>query len=179
MMSFTPDPPADDAARLLRGLTRLSRRLRADRAEQVLSPSKLSVLGTLLRGGAMSATELAAREGIQPQSLTRLLADLARRGLIAKVRSATDARRQEISLTAAGHAALMREMRRRHAWLAGAMQAGLTPAERRRLALAGDLLLRLAEGDARPAGGKAPSAGGSKAVDAGSGRLPSISLRDA
>lgn len=157
-MSPSADTIESDAARLLRGVTRLARRLRAGRAEVQLSPSKLSVLGSLLRVGPMAAIDLAAREGIQPQSLTRLLADIEARGLIRRSRSATDGRRQVIALTPAGVAVLKGEMRRRHAWLAGAMEA-LTPAERRQLALAGDLLQRLAEGEGeeKPFGNRSPS----------------------
>lgn len=150
-MTSSADTIENDAARLLRGVTRLGRRLRAGRSEVQISPSKLSVLGSLLTAGPMAATDLAAREGIQPQSLTRLLADIEARGLIERSRSATDGRRQLIALTAAGTTVLKAEMRRRHAWLAAAM-AALTPADRRQLALAGDLLQRLAgdEAGAKP-----------------------------
>ncbi|MEI9987458.1 MAG: MarR family transcriptional regulator [Aliidongia sp.] len=63
------------------------------RAPDGLSAARHAVLGLLRREGPSTATALAAYLHIQPQSLTRLLADLDRRGLITR-RAAEADRRQ-------------------------------------------------------------------------------------
>ena len=66
----------DSAALLLRGILALGRRVRAERPAGALSLSGLGILGSLNRLGPLFATHLAKEERLQPQSLTRLLADL-------------------------------------------------------------------------------------------------------
>jgi DNA-binding MarR family transcriptional regulator len=83
--------------------------------------------------------------------VTRTLADLETRGLVARTRDADDARRHVFSLTAEGLAALGDDMRPRDAWLARAMAEHLSPTEQQLLVLAADLLDRLAESPRLPA----------------------------
>ena len=128
-----------------RGAMRLAGRLRAERGESELRGTRLSVLGHLLRHGDLSAGELAAAEGLRPQSVTRVLADLEARGLVARRRDPGDGRRHVLSLTAEGLAALGDDMRPRDAWLARAMAEHLSPTEQQLLTLAAALLDRLAE----------------------------------
>ncbi len=123
---------------------RLNRRLRMERPEGHLSGAKLSVLALLHRNGAMTPTAIAEAERVQAQSVTRLLADLGRDGLISRESDPADRRRSLITLTPQGRAALGRDMAHRDAWLARAMERHLSPAERRVLELAGELMERLA-----------------------------------
>lgn len=95
----------------------------------------------------MSAAALARSEGLQPQSLSRLLARLEADMLIDRPIDPVDRRRQQIALTPAGTAALKRAMTRRRAWLRDAMSRQLNDADRRALLAATDVILRLA-GDA-------------------------------
>ncbi len=63
----------------------MARRLRGLRADSELGPSKLSVLGLLMRAEApLTIGELARLEQLQPQTLTRIVAVLDAGGLIAR-----------------------------------------------------------------------------------------------
>jgi DNA-binding MarR family transcriptional regulator len=134
----------DEIARALRrSVTLLMRRLRLNRTEEIFSPSKLIVLGSLYRGGPVTATDLAARERIRPQSLTRLLASLEERGFVSRQPDGMDRRRLVISLTEDGKKALEMDVRRREAWLAAAMTRYLSVVEREALFHASRLLDRI------------------------------------
>jgi DNA-binding MarR family transcriptional regulator len=136
------------AARALRrGVTELNRRLRAERLGHGLSPSKLSVLGRLALGGPLTATALAAKERVQPQSLTRTLADLEESKLIGRRQDQIDRRQSLIEITPLGEDLLKKDARRQASWLAVAMSSALTPAERELLRLAAQLMRQLAEAE--------------------------------
>jgi len=131
-----------------RAVGALGRRLRAQRPENGLSLTKLSVLGQLYRRGSMSAAELAALERVQPQSLTRVLAELVEAGLVSRRADVKDGRRLLLDITGDGRAMLTRDMQQRDAWLARAMADELSVTERELLRLATQLLERLADVEA-------------------------------
>jgi DNA-binding MarR family transcriptional regulator len=139
----------EDAARLRAAVARFHRRLRAEQ-EGGLGTARAGALSCLWREGPMTAGALAARQGLQPQSVTRLLADLDTAGLVTRSTDPADRRRSLIAITGAGVAALQRYVRPQEAWLAGALAARLSETERGVLRLAVALLDRLAEED--PAG---------------------------
>jgi DNA-binding MarR family transcriptional regulator len=143
--------PADElrriATELRRGTMRLGRRLRMERPEAGVPAQELGVLAHLSRRGPMTPGEIAAVERVQPQTLTRTLAELEGKGHILRQVDAEDRRRSVLSLTDAGSEALASDMRQRDAWLSLAMAGELTPTERRLLALAADLMERLADAD--------------------------------
>jgi DNA-binding MarR family transcriptional regulator len=89
--------------------------------------------------------ELARAERVEPQSLTRILSDLAERGLIERRPDPADRRALRIDITPAGRALLIEDARLQSAWLARAMQQRLSPTEASLLALAATLLDRLAD----------------------------------
>jgi DNA-binding MarR family transcriptional regulator len=128
-------------------LARLTRRLRTQDEAGGVGSTGLSLLGRLYRGGACTATELAAREGLQPQSLTRTLALLEERGLISREIDDGDRRRSTITIMDTGVLLLQKVMRKRESWLAHAMTSTLSPTERELLRLAASLLERLADAD--------------------------------
>src|SRR6185437_6522302 len=97
---------ADDTALIVRGVLRLSRRLRAERPESGVSLSALGMLSTLHRSGPMPAARLAQAERLQPQSLSRLIAQLDREGLIKRRPGREDRRMLILEITAAGRRAL-------------------------------------------------------------------------
>jgi DNA-binding MarR family transcriptional regulator len=141
-------PPAllPEADNLRRSLARVARRLRTLRAEHGISASKLSVLGRLHRAGAsLTAVDLARQERLQPQSLTRIIAELDQRGLVARRPDAADRRQVLIDITPQGRELLVLDARQQNAWLAAAMDTKLTGTEQALLVLAGKLLDRLAE----------------------------------
>lgn len=153
-------PDSDEHAALVirRSLTRLQRRLRAEGPRDGLAPTKLSVLAHLRsRGGPMTPGELATADGLQPQSLTRVLAELERDGLVARARDDQDARLHRITLTDRGKEALAADLRQRDVWLSRVMSLELSPAERRVLRAAAELMDRLADVD-RKLPGNIPAA---------------------
>jgi DNA-binding MarR family transcriptional regulator len=135
----------EQAIALRRGALRLAQRLRRERGETGLSNAKLSVLAALHRRGEMTARELADIERLQPQSLTRTLQALERGGLVARSADPDDRRRARLAITPQGIDALALDMTARDAWLASVLDE-LTPVERGVLALAAQLMERMATG---------------------------------
>jgi DNA-binding MarR family transcriptional regulator len=150
------DTAIETANQLHRSCLRLSRVLHSNRTSKRVSLPKLSVLGLLYRNGVTTATELAAYLGLQPQSLTRLIADLERRRLITRRADNADRRKILLKLTDAGGKLLLDDIRGQRTKLAQTVAKTLTPAEQGVLRLAAGLMDRLAEA-AGPAGSK-PSA---------------------
>jgi DNA-binding MarR family transcriptional regulator len=120
------------------------------------------VLGHLHRDGALTPSALAQAEAVQPQSLTRLLADLEAAGLALRRQDPRDGRQYLIGITPEGRETLRRDAQAQAAWLARAMEAQLTAAEQGVLRLAAGLMDRLAELPASPravdSNGDAPDA---------------------
>ncbi len=124
-----------------RSAAALSRRLRAKRAAHGVSGSKLSILGWLARGRRpLTASRLAELERLQPQSLTRIIAELDAAGLIRRRQDETDRRQLLIEITAKGYDLIAEDARRQSRWLAEAMLRKLTRAERDVLLIAARLL---------------------------------------
>ena len=133
-----------DAVSLLLAVLALGRRLRSERPEGALTLSAISLLGTLGRLGPMPAVRLATEVRLQPQSLTRLVGNLERDGLIERRRNPEDRRVLVIALTQAGKAALAEDLRTRQKWLQKAMAAVLAEKERAGLMAAAPAMLKLA-----------------------------------
>jgi len=93
----------------------------------------------------MTPGDIAAAERVQPQTLTRTLAELESKGQIRRRADTADRRRSLLSPTEAGLRALATDMRQRDNWLSLAMTEELTPTESRVLSLAAELMDRLAE----------------------------------
>ncbi|HET9375670.1 MAG TPA: MarR family transcriptional regulator [Chthoniobacterales bacterium] len=135
------------ARRIRRSVAQLARRLRAERPAHAISLSKLSVLGRLSKNGPLTATDLAEQERIQPQSLTRLLADLEQRALVVRRQGQSDRRQVIIEITSQGSELLIEDARPQAAWLARAMSTVLSPVEQELLRLAAQLMQRLTDAD--------------------------------
>ncbi len=136
-------PLTEVAAEVRQAATRIVRRLRAERSPDALSLNKLSVLSNLRRHGPATAGVLAAADHQQPQSLTRVFAELQRDGLISRVRGQEDRRQALLDITAAGSSALARDMAERDAWLAATLTE-LTETECQVLRLAAGLIDQIA-----------------------------------
>ncbi|GAB2727166.1 MarR family winged helix-turn-helix transcriptional regulator [Nocardia thraciensis] len=149
----TENGQADDALRLAESVrwavSRLSSRLRAEQpgAGRPLTRLAASVLANLAHSGPLTASKLAAIEGLQVQSLTRILNELDELGRIRRSRSDIDARQQDIAITEAGREALREHVRDGNTWLAAALRHTLTDAERNVLGIAAGLLRQVAEAD--------------------------------
>jgi len=132
------------AVEVREAVSRLARRLRQERPPHELGLTSLSVLSRLYRLGPAGPSALAAAENVQPQSMTRALATLVERGLVAREPHPTDGRQTVISITEAGRAVLDEDRSRRDAWLAEMIAERLTPVEREFLRASAALLEVLA-----------------------------------
>jgi DNA-binding MarR family transcriptional regulator len=131
-----------DSHQLARSVARLNRRLRQERQTD-LTPTQLSVLGSILKLGPSTPSAIAAHERVQPPSITRTLTCLVDEGLAIREPHPDDGRQVLISVSDKGDAVLAEERLRRDEWLAQRL-AELTTAERKTLREATALLERLA-----------------------------------
>ena len=128
----------------LRGaVMRLSRRLRHQRVDESLSPTEMSVLGTLARCGSATPGELARKEHVQPPSMTRIVAMLEAKSLVRREPHPEDRRQVVVSRTEQADAMLAESRTRHNAWLAQ-LAEGLTDDERAILRQAAPVLEKLA-----------------------------------
>ncbi|OLR89876.1 MarR family winged helix-turn-helix transcriptional regulator [Actinokineospora bangkokensis] len=139
-------PEASDGeltSRLRLAVVRLNRRLRAQRAGQGLSLTQLSALSCLHKCGPMSPGELAAAEGVQPPSMTRVIAALEEQGHVSRRPNPDDGRQAIVALTGSGLARIREDICAREAWLDRRL-AELDPGERDVLARAAEIIDRMA-----------------------------------
>jgi DNA-binding MarR family transcriptional regulator len=104
------------ATRLRIAVNRLQRRLRQQSLEG-LSPAQASALGTVNRLGRPTLGELAAIEQVQPPSMTRIVANLADAGMVARESDPADRRSVRVRITPAGGRALERIRTAKNAFL--------------------------------------------------------------
>jgi DNA-binding MarR family transcriptional regulator len=147
----TPQQTRSDAglASALRiSVSRLARRLRAERLAKGLEPglsdTQLAALAALERHGAMAPGELADHEKVQPPSMTRVIAALEERGLVMRGPHATDRRQVVLTVTDPGRAVVQQSRKLREAWLAQRLRE-LTPQERAALRAAAPILEKLSQ----------------------------------
>ena len=133
------------ASRLRLAVTRLHRKLRQQAAGD-LTPSQASALSSIDRIGSPTLGELAAHESVQPPSLTRIVAGLEERELVARVTDSGDRRVTRVVTTSAGVDVLRRARSRRNAYLARRLRA-LPEDERASLGALTALLERLTESE--------------------------------
>jgi DNA-binding MarR family transcriptional regulator len=123
--------------------SRLRRQLKEVATGGGLTPSQTAVLTRLWKGGASSASALAAAERVRPQSMAAIVTALDEHGLIHRAPDPDDGRRQVISLTAAGRRRAESDRQVREEWLARAIQERYSERERRVINDALALLQRL------------------------------------
>lgn len=135
------------ATELRFAVMRLRRRLVRERhPDNDLSLSAMAVLWALHRLGDLSVGALAAREQVQPPSMTRTVTCLADEGLVERLPHPTDGRQVVVRITDEGRAVVQADAARRDRWLSLRL-AEFTPEERDVLRRAAPLLQRLAEAD--------------------------------
>jgi len=120
---------------------RISRRVRFE-STQLVAPHQLSVMARL-EDKALTPRELAGIECVSPPSMTRTVAGLVERGLVARQDDPADGRQVFLSLTAQGLLTLKETRRKRDAWMASRLK-GITADEREVLIRASVILTRLA-----------------------------------
>ncbi|MBS4103258.1 MarR family transcriptional regulator [Tsukamurella paurometabola] len=98
---------------------RFARHLRGRRRDSLVSLTQLSALNALANDGPLTPGQLAARERVQPPSMTRVIASLADLGLVRRAPHPTDGRQVIVSLSDEGEQVITGEARAREAWLRG------------------------------------------------------------
>ncbi len=140
------DPGLATALRI--SVSRLARRLRAERQTKGLEPglsdTQLAALAALERHSAMSPGELADHEKVQPPSMTRVIAALEELGLVMRAPHATDRRQVVLTVTDRGREVVQQSRRLREEWLAKRLRE-LTPEERAALRAAAPVLEKLSQ----------------------------------
>lgn len=109
-------------------MVRLTRHLRGRRTDAQISLTQLSALATLSRDGSMTPGALAARERVQPPSMTRVIASLSELHLVKRDPHPTDGRQVIVSLSESGQALMEDEASAREAWMTEQL-SGLTGAQ--------------------------------------------------
>ena len=146
----TPQSSSDAglATSLRISVSRLARRMRAERVAQGLQPelsdTQLAALAALEKHTAMTPSELAEHEKVQPPSITRVIASLEERGLITRMPHSTDRRQVVLTVTDQGRDVVAKLRQLREAWLARRLRE-LTPAERAVLKQALPILEKLSQ----------------------------------
>ena len=135
---------AEEARAIRASVTRLQRRMRAARGDMSIGLSAYSVLACIFQHGPISAGDLADRERLQPQSLTRILARLEKDKFISRTQDKTDLRRARLLITPKGMQFLHRNALDQEAWLKRAIAETLSESERAMLLIAAQLIDRIA-----------------------------------
>ena len=136
----------NESATLLRMLVgRLGRRLRESAPPGDLTWSQVSVLGYLVRDGAMTVTELAAAEGVRTQSMGATVASLLAAEMVQGEAEPLDGRKTRYTATPAARALLTANRAMRDDWLVRAIDTELSAEEQQLLLRANPLLQRLAD----------------------------------
>jgi DNA-binding MarR family transcriptional regulator len=141
--SVGPVGPAEAqlASRLRLAVTRLHRRLRQHVAGG-LTQSQASALASIGQLGSPTLGALAARESVQPPSMTRIVGALEEQGHVSRVVDPADRRVARVALTPQGSEVLQRSRSLKNAFLAEQLHR-LTPDDRLALADLTVLLERL------------------------------------
>ena len=146
MVASPPILDEETAVRLRVAIARLSRRLRptAAGAGAGLTPTRTSVLLTIVRSRQIRLAELADIEGLNPTMLSRVISDFVADGLVARTSDDGDRRAAWVTPTAAGRKLAERIRRERTAALNEALE-GLPDDDRHLLERALPALEGLAE----------------------------------
>lgn len=146
-MPIISPPTEATAPRLRAAIGRLHRRLRPTAAGTAagLTPTRLSVLFTIVRCGPIRLSDLAGEEGLNPTMLSRVVADFAEAGLVTRVSDPGDRRAALVEATSEGRA-LCERMRGERTDVLDLALASLDEQELRALEQALPVLEKLARG---------------------------------
>jgi len=131
------------ADRLHSAAIHLLRSLRVEDRASGLSGPRLSALSVVVFGGPLTMSALAQAEQVQPPTITKLVREMEREGLVERVRDHDDRRVLMVRATARGRQLLEEGRRRRVVRLAAALEA-LPKSDRTLVARAAELIERLA-----------------------------------
>ncbi len=131
------------ADRLHSAAIHLLRSLRVEDRASGLSGPRLSALSVVVFAGPLTMSALAQAEQVQPPTITKLVREMEREGLVERVRDRDDRRVLMVRATARGRQLLEAGRRRRVVRLAAALEA-LPERDRKLVARAAELIDRLA-----------------------------------
>ena len=109
-----------------------------------LAEHQAQTLGFLMREGPLTVAELAARRRVRHQSMQTAVVELERVGFVTRGPDPRDQRARLVTITSTGLSTLRRELDRRSAVIAAAIDSELDEEERELLERVPDLLQRLA-----------------------------------
>lgn len=131
------------ASRFRLAVVRLNRKLRAQRTNSTVTLTQLAALSTVYKCGPLTPGELAAKEGVQPPSMTRVIAALEEMGYVTRQPHPTDGRQAIVAISAAGRTFHNAQIMAKEAWLDRRL-AELTQDERELLDKAAEIIDRMA-----------------------------------
>jgi DNA-binding MarR family transcriptional regulator len=145
------------AAELMKAMTRLRARLRAESAPSDMSWnwSQLTALGRLVTEGPATTSDLAQAEHVRRQSMGEIVTALRAGGLVESKPDPGDGRKVLIHATPRGRALSENIPVAREAWLNSAITSTLPPDEQQVLLKAAAIMNRLADSGPRPSPGTA------------------------
>ena len=124
---------------------KLKRRLREHGGRSDLTPSQISVLLLLEKGGSATVSNLARAEGMRPQSMGAVVTSLQEAGLVSGAPDPSDGRQTLMSLTPKCLKWIEEGRAARQDWLTATISLKLSAHEQERLQAALELLTRLVE----------------------------------
>ncbi len=107
------DPATHLADRLHSAAIHLLRHLRQEDDASGLTAPRLSALSVIVFGGPLTVGELARTEQVRPPTISRLVSDLEKQGLVARREDPGDRRVRWVEATQKGHRLLQEGRRRR------------------------------------------------------------------
>ncbi len=140
-----PETASALATQLRTTLSKLKRRLREHGGRDDLTPSQISVLLRLEKGGAATVSSLARAEAMRPQSMSAIVTSLHDAGLVSGAPDPNDGRKTLMSLTRKCQKSLEEGRAARQDWLTATIQQKLSAQEEEKLSAALELLSRLTE----------------------------------
>lgn len=136
-------PAAQTADRLHSAAIHLLRAVRVEDRATGLSGPRLSALSVIVFAGPVTMSALAQAEQVRPPTISKLVRDLEREGLVERTVDPADGRIQRITATIKGKKLLLDGKKRRVERVTAALSA-LPGADQRLLARAAELIETLA-----------------------------------
>jgi DNA-binding MarR family transcriptional regulator len=125
-------------------IMRLARRLRAQKADDTISDSQMSVLAKLHHEGSHTIGQLSDGERVTPPSMNRTVNSLETAGFVTRGAAPDDGRKVVVTITAVGTDLMVRTQSRRDAWFVSRLEQ-LDPEQRAALDAAASVIRELAD----------------------------------
>jgi DNA-binding MarR family transcriptional regulator len=125
-------------------ITRLYRRLRAQKADDQIGDSHRTVLALLVKDGPRTLRELSDHEHVTPPSMNQTVNALAEWGYVARSGDPDDGRKVILAATPEGAALIAATRRRRYEWLNAQLES-LSVSERKVLSDATGIITKIAD----------------------------------